>query len=451
MRKVCIILLTFLLFINHNIVYADSCDEECSDSSSKSTCNICKEKAAKEEIERIEREIEQKSNNKDEATALAIEYSGKIEVLENEIEALLPEIDALQIRIDELTASIEENNTKVDSINSRVLKRMENSQKTMHFNPLLDFLLGSTGFSDFLRRSYGLNAITGKEEDDRNELIEIIKKLNSDKEECDEAKFQLESKKKDMEAKREEADKMKAYYNERVAIIDQEILDLMDQEAHQQMIISSIVYNIEDLLAMPRQTGFIHPVSSASISAGMPYYPASFGGGVHIGVDYAATYDTPILAPANGVIISSVNTCPLDTGNHLGNRCGGEPAGKGMAAGGNQVRMMVSVNGVIYGLIFFHMRQYDVHAEGVVTAGTMIGRVGSSGNSTGAHCHIELFYLGQGEAEDIPAYLNKGYTVGFNLPYSSTSLCANGAGTPCRLDGRLHFGQDPVNVNKGLK
>ena len=442
MRKIAILALSFFILLSSgSSIYADSCEEEChGEGATRATCNVCKEKAAKDEIKRIENEIEQKSKNQDEARALAIEYGDKIEQLESEIEALLPEIDALQIRIDELTISIAENSAKVDAINERVIKRMENSQDSMHFNPLLDFLLGSTGFSDFLRRSYGLSAITAKEDDDKNALIDIIEKLNRDKEECDEAKYELESKKKDIEAKRAEADAMKTYYNEQVAVINEEIYALMAQEAEQQMILSSLVYNIEDLLVMPRQTGFIHPVANSRISAYL------YDGRGHIGIDYAAKYDTPILAPADGVIISMVNSCSLDTGNHLGNRCGGEPAGKGMAAGGNQSRMIVSVNGAIYGLIFFHMRQYDVHAEGVVTAGTMIGRVGSSGNSTGAHCHIELFYLGKGEAADIPAYLNKGYTVGFNLPYSTSSLCTQKGGAPCRLDGSLYFGKDPVTV-----
>ena len=442
MKKIVIAVLSFfvLLSSSSSLLYADSCEEECGEGGNKATCKVCKEKAAKDEIKRIENEIAQKSQNQDEARALAIEYGEKIDKLEAEIEALLPEIDALQIKIEELTISIAENSAKVDAINERVLKRMKNSQNTMHFNPLLDFLLGSTGFSDFLRRTYGLSAITGKEDEDKNVLIDIIEKLNHDKEECDEAKYELESKKKDIEAKRAEADAMKKYYNEQVAVINEEIYALMAQEAEQQMIISSLVYNIEDLLAMPRQTSFIHPVANSRISAGL------YDGRGHIGIDYAAKYDTPILAPADGVIISMVNSCSLDTGNHLGNRCGGEPAGKGMAAGGNQSRMIVSVNGAIYGLIFFHMRQYDVHAEGVVTAGTMIGRVGSSGNSTGAHCHIELFYLGNGEAADIPAYLNKGYTVGFNLPYNTSSLCTQKKGAPCRLDGSLYFGKGPVTV-----
>ena len=443
MKKVLIVIITFFILFTHP-VYAETCDLECNgEGATRTTCNVCKEEAAKAEIKRIENEIAAKSKNQDEAKALAIEYGGKIDALNADIEALIPEIDALQIRIDQLLADIETNTARVDEINKRVLNRMANAQATMHYNPLLDFLLGSTGFADFLRRTYGLEAITGKEEDDKNELIDIINQLNLDKEECDNAKYELESKKKEMESKKQEALLMKEFYDEQVSIINKEIDDLMTKEAEQQMIISSLVYNIEDLLAMPRQTGFVSSVRVGGISAGFPRYP---DGSAHTGVDYAAPYDTPIYAPADGVIISSVNTCSLDTGNHLGNTCGGV-AGKGIAYGGNQIRMMVSVNGYVYGLIFFHMRQYDVHAEGVVTAGTMIGRVGSSGNSTGAHCHIELVYLGKGENADIPAYLNKGYNLGFNSTFNSVSAaCSQKQGAPCKLDTRSYFGLDPANL-----
>ena len=447
MRKLVILSITFFVFLlQFNNVYADTCDLVCTgDDVDRAACNACKEKAAKDEIARLNAEIEKASKNRDDALALANEYAGKIETLTAEIDALQPEIDALQIRIDELTANIEVNTLKVEEINKRVLKRMENAQASMHFNPLLDFLLGSTGFSDFLRRTYGLEAITGKEGEDKDELIEIINQLNADRDECDKAKYELDTKKKEIEAKKDEATVMQAYYNEQRAAIDVEINKLKEESLNQQAILDAIVWQLEDLYAMPRQTGFIHPVANSRISAGL------YDGRGHIGIDYAAKYDTPLLAPADGVITNMVNTCSLDTGNHLGNRCPESPNGQGMSAGGNQIRMIVSVNGSVYGLLFFHLRQNGVHAKGVVTAGTQIGLVGSSGNSTGAHCHIELFYLGEGENEDIPKYLNKGYTIGFNLPYSTSSLCVNTKGTPCRLDGRLHFGYDPVNVNRGTK
>ena len=445
-KKVIIIMLTvFMLALSFvkssTFIYADD-GGVCDYGSDAYDANECK-KQQEDEIERIQEEIAAAENSLDEKQALANKYGEEIETLEGEIKVLIPQIEELEIKIADLEERIAENEAKVEQLKQRILKRMLTSQATMHFNPYLDFILGSNGFADMLRRSYGVEAITAKEEADRNELIDILNQLNADKEECTAAKFELDAKKENLEASKKQAEMMKVYYEEAVRETYDLIQELLDEEASHQMVLSAIVYEIDELLGWDVQDGFIHPVRGASISAGIPYYPASFGGGMHIGIDYAAGYGTNILAPADGVIISSVNACTNDRGYHLGDRCG-YVEGKGMAAGGNQIRMIMSVNGYMYGLIGFHMLYGSVHDEGVVPAGTVIGQVGSSGNSTGAHCHIELFYLGKGDPDDIPAYLNKGYTVGFNLGYDLGSLCSNRGAAPCRLDGRDYFGYSDV-------
>lgn len=444
-KKAIIVTLTILMcalnFVkSSNFIYADS--DACNFDSESYDPNTCK-REQEAEIERIEREIEAAQDDLDSKQALANKYGEQIDELKAQIDELIPQIEELELKIEELEIKIEENERKVEELKNRILKRMASAQATMHFNPYLDFILGSNGFADMLRRSYGVEAITSKEEADRNELIDILNQLKADKEEFTNAKFELDAKKQNLEASKQQAAAMQEYYEAAVAEIYEQIQELLDEEASHQMVISSIAYKIEELLQWDEQYGFIHPVKSASISAGMPYYPSSFGGGMHIGIDYAANYGTNILAPADGVVISSVNACTNDRGYHLGDRCG-YVEGKGMAAGGNQIRMMFSVNGYMYGLIAFHMLYGSVHAEGVVPAGTVIGKVGSSGNSTGAHCHIELFYLGKGDPEDIPKYLNKGYTVGFNLGYNLSSLCSNRGAAPCRLDGRDYFGESEV-------
>lgn len=446
-RKVVIVFISIMLIAlnfvkSYSFIYADDDGGVCdfhSDSYNPTACSEYQE----EEIERIENEISAATDSMDAAQALANEYGESIDSLKEEIEELIPQIEELENKIEELEKSIEENELKVEDLKQRILKRMESAQASMHFNPFLDFILGSNGFADMLRRSYGVEAITAKEEADRNELIDILNKLEADKAECNEAKYELDAKKENLEADKQLAEKMQVYYEQVVADTYAQIQALLEEEASHQMVLSSIVYQIDELLTWDVQDGFIHPVRSASISAGMPYYPASFGGGMHIGIDYAAGYGTNILSPADGVIISSVNACENDHGYHLGDRCG-YVEGKGMAAGGNQIRMMFSVNGYMYGLIAFHMLYGTVHEEGVVKAGTVIGQVGSSGNSTGAHCHIELFYLGPGDPEDIPEYLDSGYTVGFNLGYNISSLCSERGYAPCRLDGRDYFGYSDV-------
>ena len=144
--------------------------------------------------------------------ALASQFANKIEELEAQIAEITPQIEELTIKIEELVISIEEKQKLVDELEERVLSRMADAQGTMHFNPYLDFLLGANGFSDMLRRMYGIEAINSKEEADRNELSNIIEALSNEKAELDVTKEELEDKKTELQLAQEEAEVMKSYY-----------------------------------------------------------------------------------------------------------------------------------------------------------------------------------------------------------------------------------------------
>lgn len=128
-----------------------------------------------------------------------------------------------------------------------------------------------------------------------------------------------------------------------------------------------------------------------------------FGGaGGHLGVDLAAPVGTPIYSRGAG----SVYTADL---------CAGCPGGVGAVAGTSDPRTNYGygVNAVIRhayadlpasaqaaldaaglkgGWLFVryaHLSRLEVYAAETVSAGDELGRVGSSGNSTGAHCHVE--------------------------------------------------------------
>lgn len=398
----------------------------------------CQLEQSQNKVQELENEIAAAKGDYNKYIELVSQYSTMIDELEADIAELTPQIEELTNKITELESSIEAKEKLVDELNQRVLTRMAEAQSTMHFNQYLDFILGSDNFADLLRRVYGIEAINTKEESDRQELEDTINELNSEKDELDTAKSELETKKSELETKQAEADAMKENYDalatETKAVID----DYLNQIEEQKKIQANIKLSMDDLLALDPNTGFSSPVPGSTISAGFPYYPASFGGGVHLGIDYAAGLGSYIYAPADGVIIISDDNC--ETKGYLGNSCGG--AGGGVSYGGNQLYMLCSVNGKVYALTFSHLYSGSVHATGVVTQGTIIGRVGSSGNSTGAHCHIEMFYLGEGENEDLADYvakLNSGaYSKSFNCGWGSAALvnnCSNKGSAPCRLNG----------------
>lgn len=76
----------------------------------------------------------------------------------------------------------------------------------------------------------------------------------------------------------------------------------------------------------------------------------------------------------------------------------------------------------------------------VVTSGTVIGRVGSSGNSSGPHCHVEVFYLG--DASNFNAFKSSwNGDLAFGAGWAgSDRKCDSGTGAPCRLRPESLFG-----------
>lgn len=100
--------------------------------------------------------------------------------------------------------------------------------------------------------------------------------------------------------------------------------------------------------------------------------PVTHQSGYHNGIDIAAPAGTPIQAPASGAVVR--NGYQEDgAGNYLVVRHGDGSESK-----------------------YFHMQQRSPHKEGDrVQAGEVLGRVGSTGRSTGPHLHYEIWKDGR--------------------------------------------------------
>ena len=69
----------------------------------------------------------------------------------------------------------------------------------------------------------------------------------------------------------------------------------------------------------------------------------------------------------------------------------------------------------------------------------VIGIVGSSGSSTGPHCHIEMYYLGNGDLFD---FLDMGWNATFSVGRGATAYgnrCEIGNAPPCILNPEYYL------------
>lgn len=132
--------------------------------------------------------------------------------------------------------------------------------------------------------------------------------------------------------------------------------------------IDDLIRNKEQLLA---HTPAIQPVSNQDISriaSGFGYRidPVYKTPKMHAGLDFAAPQGTPIYATANGTVSLAGNA-----GNGYGNH-------------------VIINHGYGYETLYGHMVRVKARVGQQVKRGEVIGWVGSTGKSTGPHCHYEV-------------------------------------------------------------
>jgi murein DD-endopeptidase MepM/ murein hydrolase activator NlpD len=137
--------------------------------------------------------------------------------------------------------------------------------------------------------------------------------------------------------------------------------------------LTGLLNNKEKLLAA---TPAIQPVSNKDlnrIASGFGYRidPIYKTVKLHAGLDFSAPQGTPIYATADGTVVTAGNTAN-GYGNHV-----------------------VIDHGYGYETLYGHMVRVKARSGQRVKRGDLIGYVGSTGKSTGPHCHYEVHKNGQ--------------------------------------------------------
>ena len=137
--------------------------------------------------------------------------------------------------------------------------------------------------------------------------------------------------------------------------------------------IDDLLKNKEKLLV---STPAIQPVSNKDltrVASGFGYRidPIYKTVKLHAGLDFAAPQGTPIYATANGTVTVAGNT-----GNGYGNH-------------------VVINHGYGYETLYGHMVKVKARVGQQIKRGEVIGYVGSTGKSTGPHCHYEVHKNGK--------------------------------------------------------
>mgnify|MGYP000850140789 CR=1 FL=1 len=209
------------------------------------------------------------------------------------------------------------------------------------------------------------------------EIAEKKAGLEANKAALEAAKAELETQKKQLSAQRDEANKLVKEIDDNAAEYQATLKELEAEERRIEQQVKQMQKKLEEQMAAEGKKyntnpgGYIWPVDSRYITStvGGRSSPGGVGSTNHKGIDIAVPRGTPIYAADGGTVTYS-----------------------GWMSGYGYLVQIDHGNGYVtrYG----HNSSLTVSVGQHVYKGQQVARAGSTGNSTGNHCHFEVRYNG---------------------------------------------------------
>ena len=356
-----------------NETYDNTEDEEESEEEVLESQKEELEEAISESEEQIGIVEEQLSEALAEVETLSIKISEKqeeIDELETEEIALMEYIEEAEIELVECTEQYESAKSLLEA---RLVAMYE-----MGDVKYLDVLFNSSSLNDFLSRYYLISEIAESDYEIVSAYEESKEKVESITESLKEKKEELEQDKTDKEKYQIALSNMEILRNNKIANLNEEELALYEQIEEYMDEISSIESEIKAIALQNLGDTYIGGTmiwptpgyTTITSYFGMRTHPITGIYKLHTGVDIGAPYGASFVASNDGVVIKAgYNT-----------------------AYGNMV-MIDHGGGVI--TLYAHGSEILVSEGDIVTQGTEVLKVGSTGYSTGAHAHFEIRINGE--------------------------------------------------------
>ncbi|MDP3889914.1 M23 family metallopeptidase [Nocardioides sp.] len=147
---------------------------------------------------------------------------------------------------------------------------------------------------------------------------------------------------------------------------DDELSEALEaQNAQRNVALQQLAKQAESQAAKIAENAWVLPVTRYRLTNTFGMARSYYSSGYHTGLDFAAPSGTPIMSIANGVV--------TEVGYD--------------GSYGNKVVVTLEDGTELW---FAHMSAFGTTTGSVVRAGEVIGYVGSTGNSTGPHVHVEV-------------------------------------------------------------
>lgn len=365
-----------------------------------------KQKKIQSQIDAAQSKINKLSGQKKDTEEYISALDVKIQALKDKISTLKAEANALQSNIDKVKKNISDTGAQIDKIQADIDAKQAEFDKTFdeycqrlramyvsgHASNL-EVLLTSSDISSILTRSEMIKSVSQKDSKTLNDLMDKMNEIEKDKAELEQKRAQLNKDKEKLQSQKDKLDSNIATVNASKKELDKEVSEanammrklnsqtaeykesISDNEEEMARIEAQIAEEIRK--AQAANTGSTsgsygsgaysgtlgYPTNSRRISAGYPNYSS---GRYHGGVDFPVPSGSAVYAAASGTVIIAKNL-NYSYGHYL-----------------------VVDHGNGLSTLYAHNTTLLVGVGSHVTKGQVIARSGSTGNSTGPHCHFEV-------------------------------------------------------------
>ncbi|MGM9540004.1 murein hydrolase activator EnvC family protein [Anaerovibrio sp.] len=330
-----------------------------------------------EQLADLQRQAERQQEITNEAAARVESVSERLRAIQEELRTataaykeVKSQLDAVEGKIDENTALLTKTEADLKIKNKKLQKRVRDIYINGQIS-YVDVLFGAKDFSDLMTRMDILKRIIKHDYD-------LIMKVKQEKAIVVMARAQLEKDKAEAERLVADADAKRAAVEEKEAeqqdLLDKAIYDRdTSEQAYEELMAAS-----EEIASMIRRSNMSY--SGAPAGAGGMIWPldgpvtSEFGwrthpifgtARFHSGLDIGGDYGMPIYAAASGTIIYA-----------------------GWISGYGNTVIIDHGGGVT--TLYGHNDSLNVDVGQTVSQGQVIALCGSTGNSTGPHCHFEV-------------------------------------------------------------
>ena len=332
-----------------------------------------------DQLSELQRQAGEQQEITNRAAAKVESVSEQMRQIQEELRAASAAYDEVKGRLDTVEGQISDNTellTKTEADLKQKNIQLQKRVRDIYINgqvSYVDVLFGAKDFSDFMTRMDVLKRLIKRD-------YNLIMKVKHDKEVVLTARVQLEKDKAEADALVADAESKKALVEDKKAeqqvLLDQAVYDRDTSErADEELLAAS-----QEVANMIRRSQYASAYSGATPGAGGMIWPldgsvtSEFGwrthpifgtARFHSGLDIGGDYGMPIYAAASGTVIYA-----------------------GWISGYGNAVIIDHGGGVT--TLYGHNESLNVSEGQSVSQGQVIAMCGSTGNSTGPHCHFEV-------------------------------------------------------------